>query len=117
MSEALFEKAEALVTSIFLHHSLDEIAPTLPSGRHELLEDPGFGSDDDQDDNDKDDELTRRKKKMMGKQREISTPSLFSEIVREAFMDELRVRLPSSFCYYLFIYLNCPYLYLWYLIC
>ncbi|ELR20718.1 SPFH domain / Band 7 domain containing protein [Acanthamoeba castellanii str. Neff] len=90
VSEALFEKAEALVTSIFLHHSLDEIAPTLPSGRHESLEDPGFGSDDDQDDNDKDDELTRRKKKKMGKQREISTPSLFSEIVREAFMDELR---------------------------
>jgi hypothetical protein len=109
VSEALFEKAEALVTSIFLHHSLDEIAPTLPSGRHESLEDPGFGSDDDQDDNDKDDELTRRKKKKMGKQREISTPSLFSEMVREAFMDELRVRFLDFF----FITYHFPYLYLY----
>jgi hypothetical protein len=109
VSEALFEKAEALVTSIFLHHSLDEIAPTLPSARHESIYDPGFGSDD-EDDADvevvggaggAEDEMLRKRKRAerlrmkqrKGKEQQndiINPPALFSEIVREAFMNELK---------------------------
>lgn len=111
VNEALFEKAEALLTSIFLHHSIDEIAPTIPSAAHESLQQPGFGSSDEEgDDNDDDDELdasitkksatkkmNKRNAKKARKGKEVSFADLekpdsilFSDIVRQAFMEELK---------------------------
>jgi len=81
--KALFDKAEAALTSIFLHHSIDEIAPTIPTSK----EQEGFDSNDVEDDEDK------GKKKAKGKAKESDRPntSLFSDIVRQAFMDDLKV--------------------------
>jgi len=102
VNQALFDRAEATLTSIFLHHSIDEIAPTLPGNKNEMVSSPGGGAfrDDDDDDDDVDPKQKKGGKGKKGKDKKVdfTTPNLlFSDIVREAFLDQLRVRttLPS----------------------
>jgi hypothetical protein len=79
--KALFDKAEAALTSIFLHHSIDEIAPTIPMGKEQ----------EDFDDTQDGEDIGKKKGKGKAKERERSNTSLFSDIVRQAFMDDLKV--------------------------
>jgi len=78
--KALFDKAEAALTSIFLHHSIDEIAPTIPMGKEQ----------EDFDDTQDGEDIGKKKGKGKAKERERSNTSLFSDIVRQAFMDDLK---------------------------
>jgi regulator of protease activity HflC (stomatin/prohibitin superfamily) len=102
VSQALTDRAEATLTSIFLHYSIDDIAPTLPRsqraggggrGRGGLSVAGGIDDDDDG-------ELDKKDKKGKGKGKEKKVTladdpedgisSRFSDIVRGAFLDQLK---------------------------
>ncbi len=69
--QALSDRAEATLTSTFLHHSIDEIAPTLPKANKEKK---GIHHHNHED---------KGKEVVLDQQ-------LFSDIVREAFMTDLK---------------------------
>jgi regulator of protease activity HflC (stomatin/prohibitin superfamily) len=95
VSQALQDRAEATLTSIFLHHSIDDIAPTLPSTQsNRVAAVPGGMEEDDV----ADDQEKKGRKKGKAKEKGVTiadTPeetisSRFSDIVREAFLSQLK---------------------------